>query len=67
MQAAWTQHIKQLPPLCVGDHVCVQNQIGPHPLKWDKTGQIVEVRQFDQYVVRIDGSGRTSMRNRKFL
>ena len=34
----WTQHTKQLPPLCVGDHVRVQNQIGPHPLKWDKTG-----------------------------
>ena len=69
MRAAerWTQYTKQLPPLCVGDHVRFQNQIGPHPLKWDKTGRIVEVRQFDQYVVRTDGSGRTSMRNRKFL
>ena len=45
MRAAerWTQHTKQLPPLCVGDHLCVQNQIGPHPLKWDKTCWIVEV------------------------
>lgn len=69
MQAAerWAQHTKQLPPLCVGDHVRVQNQTGHHPLKWDKTGRIVEVRQFDQYAVRIDGSGRTSLRNRKFL
>ena len=28
---------------------------------------MVEVRQFDQYVIRIDGSGRMTTRNRKFL
>ena len=28
---------------------------------------MVEVRQFDQYVVRVDGSGRVTLRNRKFL
>ena len=47
--------------------VRIQNQTGPHPTKWDKTGMVVEVRQFDQYVVRVDGSGRTTLRNRKFL
>jgi hypothetical protein len=41
--------------------------MGPHPTKWDKTGIIIEVRQFDQYVVRVDGSGRVTLRNRKFL
>ena len=50
----WTKHTKKSPPLCVGDHVHAQNQTGPHPLKWDKTGQIVEIRQFDQYVVCVD-------------
>ena len=35
--------------------------------KWDKTVTIVEVRQHDQYVIKIDGSNRTSLRNRKFL
>jgi len=60
-------HTKQLPPLQVGDLVRIQNQIGLQPLKWDKTGMIVEVRQFDQYVVRVDGSGRVTVRNRKFL
>ena len=44
----WTQHTKQLPAFCVGDHVRVQNQTGPHPLKWNKTGWIVEIQQFDQ-------------------
>ena len=56
-----------LPPLTVGDCVRIQNQTGPHPTKWDKTGIIIEVRQFDQYVVRVDGSGRVTLRNRKFL
>ena len=38
-----------------------------YPLKWDKTGRVVEVRQFDQYLVRVDGSGLTKLPNRKFL
>ena len=63
----WTEHTKRLPPLTVGDNVRIQNQTGPHPTKWDKTGLVIEVRQFDQYVVRVDGSGRVTLRNRKFL
>jgi len=69
MKAAerWTEHTKGLPPLRFGDHVRIQNQTGPHPTKWDKTGVVIEVRQFDQYNVRIDGSGRVTLRNCKFL
>ena len=63
----WSTGTKRLPPLKVGDAVRVQNQVGHHPLKWDRTGVVTEVRQFDQYVVRIDGSGRATLRNRKFL
>ena len=62
-----SEHTRRLPALAVGDHVRIQNQTGPHPLKWDKTGVIIEVRQFDQYVVKVDGSGRVTIRNRKFL
>ena len=62
-----TEHTRILPPLLVGDCVRVQNQTGPNPTKWDRTGIVVEVRQFDQYVIRIDGSGRATLRNRKFL
>ena len=32
-----------------------------------QTGTVIEVRQFDQYIVRVDGSGRVTLRNRKFL
>ncbi len=69
MQAAerWTQHTKRLLPLVVGNHVRIQNQTGAHPTRWDKTGVVIEVRQFDQYAVRVDGSGRMTIRNRKFL
>ena len=63
----WTEHTKQLPPLRVGDHVRLQNQTGPYPTKWDKTGLVIEVRQFNQYLVKMDGSGRVTLRNRKFL
>ena len=62
-----SQHVQHLPPLKVGDHVRLQNQTGPHPTKWDRTGIIIEIRQFDQYVIRVDGSGRVTLRNRKFL
>ena len=48
-------------------HVRIQNQTGPQPLKWDKTWTVLEVRQFDQYVIKVDGSDRVTIRNRKFL
>ena len=69
MRAAeyWSEHTKRLPALFVGECVRIQNQTGPQPNKWDKTGSVVEVRQFDQYVVRVDGSGHMTLRNRKFL
>ena len=62
-----SEHTKLLPPLRVGDTVLVQNQLGNHPRRWDKSGCVVEVKQHDQYVVKIDGSGRATLRNRKFL
>jgi hypothetical protein len=42
-------------------------QTGPHPTKWDKTGVVIEVKQFDQYIIKVDGSGIVTQRNRKFL
>ena len=63
----WKEHTKALPPLQVGDHVRIQNQTGHHPTKWDKTGIVVQVHQYHQYTIKIDGSNRTTLRNRKFL
>ena len=61
------EHTRRLPQLQVGEKVFVQNQIGGAPNKWDVKGQIVEVRQHDQYVIKLDHSGRYTRRNRKFL
>ena len=63
----WPTGTKLLPPLKVGDAIRVQNQVGHHPLECDRTGVITDVRQFDQYAIRVDGSGRATLRNRKFL
>ena len=62
-----TEHTQRLPPLCDGDFVRIQNQTGRHPIKWDRTGRVIEVCKYDQYAIRVDGSGRITMRNRKFL
>ena len=61
------QHAKPLQPLGVGDRCFVQNQVGNYRTKWDRTGSVVEVRDHDQYVVKVDGSGRLTKRNRRFL
>ena len=58
---------KKLESLVVHDQVQVQNQVGNYPSRWDITGTIVEVKPFDQYVVKVHGSGRLTARNRKFL
>ena len=61
------QHAHPLPVLQCGDRVFVQNQTGPHPNKWDRSGVVVECHEFDQYTIKLDGTGRLSLRNRRFL
>ena len=64
---AWSEHTAKLGPLEVGTKVFIQNQVGHKPRRWDKTGVVVECKDFDQYVVKVDGTGRLTLRNRKFL
>ena len=46
----------------------MQNQTGPHKTRWSRTGTVMEVNQeYNQYHVKMDGSRRTTARNRKFL
>jgi len=63
----YNAHTRPLMPLHVGDIVSVQNQTGTHPNRWDKTGLVVECQDHSQYVVRLHGSGRCTLRNRRFL
>ena len=59
-----TEQLKDLP---VGTLVTIQNQSGRYPTKWDKTGVVVEVRPHEQIVVRVDGSRRLKLRNRRYV
>ena len=47
--------------------VFIQNQVGHKPRRWDRTGVVMECKDFDQYVIKVDGTGRLTLRNRKFL
>ena len=38
-----------------------------HPNKWDRSGVVMESQGNDQYLVKIDGTGRLTVRNRRFL
>ena len=62
-----SEHVQPLPMLDVGDPVMIQNQSGRFPKKWDKSGVVVEKKGNDQHVVKVDGSGRLTLRNRRFL
>jgi hypothetical protein len=61
------EHAKTLTPLVVGEKCFIQNQTGKDPQKWHRTGMVVEVLQHDQYLIKVDGSGRVTKRNRRFL
>ena len=58
---------KDLKPIPTGSIVQVQNQKGKDPLRWDRSGVVVEDLGNQQYTVRMDGSGRVTLRNRRFL
>ena len=58
----WSEHTKSLPPLQPGTHVYLQNQTGNRPKHWDKTGVVAESLPYHQYRVRMDGSGRATLK-----
>ena len=62
-----SDHTKTLVAQEVGQVVLVQNQTGKNLSRWDRSGEVVEVLPFDQYRVKIDGTERSSLCNRKFL
>ena len=62
-----SKNIKELKPLAQGDVVQVQNQRGNHANKWDLSGTVMEVQPFDAYLIKMDGTGRVTKRNRRFL
>ena len=60
---------RELEPLREGDSVIIQNQDSSsrRSKKWDRQGTIVATGEHDQYLVRVAGTGRLTLRNRRFL
>ena len=63
----WSRRTKDLEMLEVGTPVLIQNQTGNNPTKWDKTGVVLENKPHSQVLVRVDGSRRVTLRNRRFI
>ena len=57
-------HAKQLPYLRTGNHVLIQD---PVTKRWDRSGIIMERYPYRQYLIKINGSGRMTRRNRRHL
>lgn len=67
MTKSLEEKFKKLDKLTVEQEVRLQNQVGEASLRWGNTGVIVEARDFDQYLVKTDGSGRLILRNRQYM
>ena len=60
---ARSEHTTKLVPLETGMKVFIQNQTGNKPRRWDKTRTVMEFKDFDQYLVKVDGSGSLETAN----
>ena len=60
-------HSRPLRPFTIGERVFLQNQKGASPTKWDRSGTVDKAPGHDQYRVKVDGSRRLTLRNRRFL
>lgn len=67
MKSVMLQHSCPLQELEIVKSVQIQNQAGPYPHQWAKTGRIVEALCNRQYHVRIDVSNWVTQCNRCFL
>ena len=56
---------RELPPLSEGTSVVIQNR--RHKRKWTKAGKIVESLGNRQYRIKLEGSGRLTLQNRRFI
>ena len=57
-------HAKQLPYLRVGSQVLIQDPISK---RWDRSGIVMERYPYRQYLIKVNGSGRMTRRNRRHL
>lgn len=58
---------RNLATLDIGEHVLIYNTNHHSTGRWDREGTIVQVLPYRQYKIKIKGSGRIVLRNRKFI
>ena len=46
----WNEHTKNLPALQKGDNVYVQNVVGNHSRRWERTGTVVNARSMTSII-----------------
>ena len=63
IQLYYDKKTRLLPELPVGTKVLIQGK----NKKWTKQGEIVEALKYRQYQVKVYGSGRITLQNRRFL
>ena len=61
------EHTRDQRPLRAGERILVQNRHGNSPLKWGRSGTIVERGEHGSYTLKVDRSGRISQRTRQHL
>ena len=59
----YNSSVHELIPLHVGDAVALQTR----QKRWMRVGRVVEVLKDRQYRIRMEGSGRVTLRNRRFI
>jgi hypothetical protein len=59
--------VRRREDLEIGTPVALQNQTGNNPNKWDKTVIVLENKPHSQVLIRVDGSRRVTLRNRRFV
>ena len=58
---------RQLPEVPIGTTVAIQEPNSKGYRRWVKTGIVVEILLHCQYHIRLDGSNRITLRNRRFI
>ena len=58
---------KQLKPLAVDDMEKAQNEVRTDLLSWNRSRMVVESLENLQYMVKMDGSGRITLRKRWYI
>ena len=63
----YNRSVKVHQPLQMGASVLIQNNSSTSKRRWDRSGTVVEVLPNRQYMIKLNGSGRLTRQNRKFI